>query len=81
MLLDLHTWYLIVILWLVDKIVLERIDIGISGGGHESHRGKRHRRRIEIGVESILVRQIGRQFKYRPSIVAATVITQSIEVR
>jgi len=81
MLLDLHTWYLIVILWLVDKIVLERINIGISGGGHEPHRGKWYRRRIQIGVESILVRQIGRQFKYRPGIVAATVITQSIEVR
>lgn len=76
-----YTWYLIVILWLVDEIVLERIDIGISGGGPKPHRGKRHCRWIQIGVEGILVRQIGRQFEYRPSIVAATVITQSIEVR
>lgn len=72
---------MIVILWLIDEIVLERIDIGISGGGHEPHRGKWHRRRIQIGVEGILIRQIGRQFEYRPGIIAGTVITQSIEVR
>lgn len=77
--LDLHTWYLIVILRLVDEIVLERIDIHISGG--EPHRSKRHCRRIQIGIEGILVRQIGHQFEYGPGIVATTVITQSIEVR
>jgi len=73
---------LAVILRLVaDEIVLERIDIGIRGGGHEAHRGKRHCSRVQVGVEGIFVRQIGRQFEYRPGIVAATVITQSVEVR
>lgn len=72
---------MIVILRLVDEIVLERIDIGVSGGGYKAHRGKRHRRRIQIGVEGILIRQIGRKFEYRSGTVAATVITQSVEVR